>query len=72
MLLGKQVRVILADNPHLKGIAGRVINETKNTLTLLTPEKKEKKLIKSQVTLQLNQAEIKPKNTRPEEITQKR
>lgn len=72
MLLGKHVQVVRADNPHLKGIAGRVINETKNTLTLLTPEKKEKKIIKSQVTLQVNTAEIKPKNARPEEITQKR
>ena len=68
MLLGKQVRIIRADNKHLEGLSGKIIDETKNTLTILTPENKEKKCIKSQVTLQWNNAEIKPKNARPEEI----
>lgn len=68
MLLGKQVRIIRADNIHLEGLAGRIINETKNTLTILTPQKQEKKIIKSQVTMQVNNTEMRPANTRPEEI----
>jgi len=68
MLLGKQVRIIKADNKHLEGLSGRIINETKHTLTILTPHQKEKKIIKSQVTMQLNNTTLKPKNTRPEEI----
>lgn len=68
MLLGKQVRIIRAENKYLEGMAGRVINETKNTLTILTPQKQEKKIIKSQVIMQINNTEMKPANTCPEEI----
>ena len=43
-LIGKHVEVVKASNKTLLGIKGKVINETKNTITLLTGNQ-EKKII---------------------------
>ena len=67
-LIGASVIVIDAKNPHLKGLSGTIINETRNTWTLQveTNEKKERKqgnttktLIKDQVWLQIGDLKVK-------------
>lgn len=49
-LIGLTVEIIQSTNPSLKGLRGKVIDETRNTLTLYT-DGKEKKIIKKQATI---------------------
>lgn len=65
-LIGADCEIISAKNASLKGMKGKITDETKNTITIKTA-KGEKKLIKNQVTIM---AEINGKKTRiePEEI----
>jgi len=49
-IIGKYVKIIDAKNKTLIGIEGKIIDETKNTITLET-KRGRKKLIKSQITL---------------------
>jgi len=51
-LIGLTLEVVDANNPALIGIKGKVIDETKNTLTIET-KNKTKKLVKKQVTIKL-------------------
>jgi len=46
--IGRFIKILSSKNPSLIGLRGRIIDETKNTITLLT-EKKQIKIIKSQV-----------------------
>ena len=48
-LIGKEVRVIGSKNKDNIGIEGKIIDETKNTITVLGKSKK--KLLKSQIKL---------------------
>ncbi len=41
-LIGKHVEVVQASNKTLLGIKGKVIDETKNTITLLTGSQEKK------------------------------
>ncbi len=50
-LIGKFVRAVNAKNPSLQGIEGKVVDETKNTITIRKKDKQEKRMIKKQVTL---------------------
>ncbi len=52
-LIGVSVEVVSSRNPSLVGIAGEVIDETRNTLRLLTP-KGVKVLVKDAVTLNID------------------
>jgi len=75
-LIGKTITVIDAKNPTINGIKGKVVNETKNTLTIKT-EKKEKTIPKNQIIIQINNQKIYGKmlSFKPEDrikITQKK
>ncbi len=47
-LIGTYIEITDSKNPTLKGLKGKIINETKNIFTIKT-EKGEKKLIKNQI-----------------------
>ncbi len=51
-LIGKTISISNAENNSLKGIKGKIINETKNMLTIET-KNGEKRLIKSEVTIEM-------------------
>jgi len=51
-LIGLEVKVMKAINPHYIGISGRVIDETRETVTVLD-HGKEKTLVKRLTTFQL-------------------
>jgi len=46
-LVGMKVAIISSSNPYLEGIAGKVIDETKNMM-LIESDKKVKAIVKSQ------------------------
>ncbi|MEK6907515.1 MAG: ribonuclease P protein subunit [Nanoarchaeota archaeon] len=50
-LIGKSIKVIDSKNKTLVNLQGTIIDETKNTITLQT-EKKQIKIIKSQVKIE--------------------
>lgn len=50
-LVGLGATVVDAKNKSLVGISGRVVDETRNTLTLESKDHAAKKLLKEQVTL---------------------
>ena len=66
-LIGKQAEVVESKNRSLLGIKGKIVDETKNTITISIGEK-QKKLIKSQIALKINSIIVKPSQRRPEEI----
>ncbi|MBD3312086.1 ribonuclease P protein subunit [archaeon] len=72
-LIGKKVKIVSAANKALKGIKGRIIDETKNTLTIET-EDKIKKVLKKEVKLRINTAIIDGEELigRPEERLKKK
>lgn len=49
-MIGKTIDVISADNKTLEGLTGQVLDETKNTITIKTPDG-EKTLVKNQITI---------------------
>ena len=51
-MIGKRIEVVKADNKHLVGINGEVLDETRNMIVLKTKENT-KKLIKKQVELKI-------------------
>jgi len=53
-LIGKEIRVIDSSNKSLIGTEGKVIDETKNTIKIIDKKKREKMIIKNQVTLKLD------------------
>lgn len=67
-IIGREIKIINSKNETLIGIKGKIINETKNTLTIKTDEKT-KKLIKEQITFTINDTIIKGKEItyRPED-----
>lgn len=69
-LIGKTITVTHADNESLIGISGQVVDETKNTLRIRS-DRGEKTLIKEQVTLRIQDVEVKGKllTQRPEKRT---
>ncbi|MBI2103013.1 ribonuclease P protein subunit [Candidatus Woesearchaeota archaeon] len=52
-LIGKKIYVVDSTNQQLIGLSGSVVDETKSTLTILTDEKKRKKLLKAAITFHL-------------------
>ena len=68
-LIGTEIEIVNAQNKNLLGLSGRVIDETKNLLTLET-QKGVKKVIKSQITFKIGTNIIKGNHVirRPEEI----
>lgn len=52
-LIGSEIEIASSSNPNLKGIKGKIIDETKNML-LIETEKGVKKIIKNQVKMKLN------------------
>ncbi|MBW2996901.1 ribonuclease P protein subunit [Candidatus Woesearchaeota archaeon] len=51
------LQVIRAKNKSLEGLSGQVIDETRNTMTVMT-EKGKKKLIKNQIIIKINNKTI--------------
>ena len=51
-LIGKEVFIVSSKNKSLEGIKGKIIDETKNTITIKTSSKI-KKILKNQVKLEL-------------------
>lgn len=47
-LIGLEAEIVAAKNPTLKGIKGKITDETKNTITIGT-----KKILKAQVTIKM-------------------
>ncbi|RMF05963.1 hypothetical protein D6764_03555 [Candidatus Woesearchaeota archaeon] len=52
-ITGKHIRVLASDNKELVGMKGKVVKETKNMIVLRT-EEGIKKLIKSQITFEMD------------------
>lgn len=52
-LIGSEIEITSSSNPNLKGIKGKIIDETKNML-LIETEKGVKKIIKNQIKMKLN------------------
>ena len=48
-LIGLDIEVVDSRNPHLKGLRGKIIDETRNTLTI-EHNSATKRLIKDQIT----------------------
>ncbi|MFI5420181.1 MAG: ribonuclease P component 1 family protein [Nitrososphaerales archaeon] len=59
MLIGREIAVLASKDKTMNGIRGMVLEETKNMLLIVTPEKKQVFIPKSIVTLSL---EAKPTN----------
>ena len=72
-LIGSTVNVVEAKNSALIGIEGKVIDETKYTLVVLTEERKRKVLMKNQVIIKWKGKIINGKNLvgRPEDRLKK-
>ena len=66
--IGKKIKIVDATNPSNIGIEGEIIDETKNTFTIKT-NKGNKKIIKSNTTLEIDNLRINGKllEKRPEE-----
>lgn len=56
-LIGKEITVIDAKNSTINGIKGKIVNETKNTITVKT-ETKEKTIPKNQIIIQIKNQKI--------------
>ena len=52
-LIGNEVEIVKAKNPGLKGVKGKIINDTKNMITIKTDQGL-KKVIKDQVVFRMN------------------
>jgi len=61
-LIGETIQLVEPKNKALAGITGRIIDETKNTITIQT-EQKTKKIIKEQAKIQTKNKTIEGKNT---------
>ena len=70
-LIGSNIEVISSKNKTLIGLKGKVIDETKNTLTIKSD--KTKKIIKSHVTLKIDNKVVDGKklSSRPEDRIKK-
>ena len=51
-LIGLNIEIVKAENPSLVGIKGKIIDESKNTLTIET-QNKIKKILKDQATFNI-------------------
>jgi len=57
-LIGIKIKVVQARNKRLEGVEGRIIDETKNTLRIITDEQKEKTLLKQGAVFLVNKQKI--------------
>ena len=73
-LIGHEIKVTENNNKTCIGMMGKIINETKNTLTIRIKNKGTKQLIKDQITFKINNQIIKGKNItfRPEDRTKRK
>ena len=53
-LIGKKITIAESNNKSLEGVRGKVVDETKNTITIIDEKNKEKKIIKNQVKIEVN------------------
>jgi len=53
-LIGLQVRIIECTDPTWNNVAGRIIDETKNTFLIETQDGKQKKLVKKTAKFEFN------------------
>lgn len=58
MLIGSTIQIVQSTNKSLNNLSGRVVDETKATITLAT-QKGEKKIMKHAITITLNGLTIK-------------
>ena len=49
-LVGLEIMVLESRNKSLEGVSGNIVDETKNTITIETKDKKRKTLIKKDIT----------------------
>ena len=59
-LIGKEANVFDAKNPSVKGIKGKIIDETKSTL-IIKQKNKRKRIFKKNITIKTNNQKIKGK-----------
>ena len=59
MLIGREIVILASKDKSITGVQGKVLDETKNTLLVLTPQLKQLRIPKSIVTISL---EAKPAN----------
>ena len=73
-LIGHEIKVTENNNKTCIGMVSKIIDETKNTLTIRTQNKETKKLIKDQITFKINNQIIKGKDItfRPEDRTKRK
>jgi ribonuclease P protein subunit POP4 len=74
-LIGNDITVTKSPNPELVGIHGRIIDETRNTLTIATHDGSRKMLVKDQITFTVGDiATIQGKDItfRPEDRTKRK
>lgn len=75
-LIGLTMEIIEAKNKSLVGLEGKIIDETKNTLTIEQKNNKTKKIIKNQVIIYFPKQKIKIKGKfltgKPEDRLKKR
>jgi RNase P/RNase MRP subunit p29 len=57
VLIGETIRIVSSKNKSLEGIGGKVTDETKNMLKIMTP-KGEKTAIKDQITIKIGDKTI--------------
>ncbi len=67
--IGLNIRVLQSNNKNLKGISGKIIDETKNSFKIISEDKKEKMIMKKDSIFMINNQEINGDNIikRPEE-----
>lgn len=53
-LIGKKIIIVESANKSLEGVQGNVVDETKNTITIID-KNKEKKIIKNQVKIKVDE-----------------
>jgi len=71
-IIGSTIKVVDADNKSQVSIEGKIVDETRNTLTVQT-SKGIKKLVKDKITMMINNQKINGKELvgRPEERIKK-
>lgn len=72
--IGKELKVVEANNKSLIGLFGKVVNETKNTITIQTQNLEEKTILKQGCKFTINNKQIigSDINIRPEDRIKKK
>ena len=72
-IVGLSIKIVESKNPSLLGLKGKIIDETKNTITIQT-KTSTKKIIKDQIKMEIGNKLIEGKHLvgRPHERTSKK